>query len=70
LGIKGKNGSMKKVNWQKQSFNAYRHLANTQIDTYVNSGENKNTSNPKPTALYKFCLERYTKEGDEILDTH
>jgi site-specific DNA-methyltransferase (adenine-specific) len=24
----------------------------------------------KPTALYKFCLEHYAKEGDKILDTH
>ena len=24
----------------------------------------------KPTALYKFCLEHYAKQGDKILDTH
>lgn len=24
----------------------------------------------KPSALYKFCLEHYAKQGDKILDTH
>jgi site-specific DNA-methyltransferase (adenine-specific) len=67
---KGKNGSMKEGELAKTSFNTFKHFDCTRIDAYVNSGENKIHPTQKPTALYKFCLEHYAKEGDEILDTH
>ncbi|MBP7398218.1 MAG: site-specific DNA-methyltransferase [Chitinophagales bacterium] len=36
----------------------------------LNSGERKIHPTQKPTQLYKWLLENYTKEGDLILDTH
>jgi site-specific DNA-methyltransferase (adenine-specific) len=36
----------------------------------INSGEKKIHPTQKPIALYKWLLNKYSKEGDKILDTH
>jgi site-specific DNA-methyltransferase (adenine-specific) len=40
----------------------------SRVEAYGNM--NKIHPTEKPIDLYKFCLDKYAKQGDKILDTH
>jgi len=42
----------------------------SRADAYINHCDSKIHPTQKPVKLYEFCLSKYAKEGDKILDTH
>jgi site-specific DNA-methyltransferase (adenine-specific) len=44
--------------------------ATRQYDMSGMGGANRIHPTQKPILLYKYCLEKYAKQGDKILDTH
>lgn len=48
----------------------FKHTWNGMLQEDMSNKQVKIHPTEKPYQLYKYCLEKYAKEGDKILDTH
>ena len=64
------SGNFKEGELAKTSINTFKVFDYSRADAYINDCDIKVHPTQKPTALYKWLLKNYAKEGDRILDTH
>lgn len=48
----------------------FKYTWNGMLQGDMKNKENRIHPTQKPSALYKWCLDKYAKQGDKILDTH
>jgi len=48
----------------------FKHTWNGMLQEDMSNKQSKIHPTEKPFELYKYCLDRYAKQGDKILDTH
>jgi site-specific DNA-methyltransferase (adenine-specific) len=64
------SGTFKDGELAKTSINTFKIFSMSRADAYINNGDEKIHPTQKPKELYKWLLDKYSKQGDKILDTH